>query len=61
MIMHQMTWASVHDWFVGSLELIGGDWMVIVEDHLIDTKSGERTRVVKEFTSFKELKAWAGY
>lgn len=56
-----VVWAKQHDWYVGSLELIGGDWMVIVRDEALDTTTGIWHRVTKEFTSYQKLRAWAGY
>lgn len=55
----QTEWAAQHDWFVSSTRVGDDDYAVtVVERTSGPATSGEREL---DFTSYPELRAWAGY
>ena len=56
MTQEQIKWASRHDWYLQSL----GDAVLVVEVERLSVDSLVSLASIK-FTSYKELRQWAGY
>lgn len=55
----QANWAASHDWFVSAWKS-GDDWIVSARE-VARAPSGKITETHREFSSFQELREWAGY
>ena len=56
----QAGWASNHDWFIRSEREGRFMYKVVARDVLVD-EDGRVHESVVEFTSYSEMRAWAGY
>lgn len=56
MTKQQIHWAKQHGWFLKARE----NGVVVVIDFVLFSDGSYRARQ-KEFTDYKELRAWAGY
>jgi len=55
----QANWAASHDWFVSAWKS-GEDWIVSVRE-ITSSPRGKISETHREFSSFQELREWAGH
>lgn len=56
MTQSQIKWAAEHDWFSHTK-----DGAVVVSEQVYNEHTDTTTYVIETFTSFTELREWAGY
>lgn len=56
MTQSQIKWAAEHDWFI---KADGGD--VVVNEVIYNPDTDEEQEMIIVFSSFTDLKNWAGY